>query len=215
MSSARFPGKVLAPFRGEPILMHVVRAAVSAVGSDSVVVLTSTKQSDDPVVAYLDLINTAVFRGSLNNVFDRFQQALSAWPCDRFVRVCADSPLLSAQLLKASIARSQNLPVDLVSNVFPRTFPKGQSLEIVDSKTFLSINASDLRDLDREHVTPIFYHHPDRYRIVNLCSTDERLAEQSMTVDTLDDLRRLESDREMDTLDLSIDRADFVSSRCL
>jgi len=214
MSSQRFPGKVLAPFRQEPIVRQVVRAATAAAGSESAVVLTSDEPSDDPLAAYLTTIGTPVFRGSLNNVFDRFRQALAHWPCDRFVRICADSPLLSADLLKSAIAWAQDWPVDLVSNVFPRSFPKGQSLEIARAATFLAINPRELTEHDREHVMPIFYRNPDRYSIINLFSADAGLAEQSMTIDTLDDLYRLEPDQSLAALDLRIDRAEPVLRPC-
>ncbi len=210
MSSQRFPGKVLAPFRQEPIVRQVVRAATTAVGPESVIVLTSDESSDDPLAAYLAMIGTPVFRGSLSNVFDRFRQALAHWPCDRFVRICADSPLLSADLLKSAIAWAQDWPVDLVSNVFPRSFPKGQSLEIARAATFLAINPRELTEHDREHVMPIFYRNPDRYSIVNLFSANTELAEHSMTIDTLDDLYRLEPDQSLAALDLRIDRAEPV-----
>src|SRR5687768_13033965 len=99
MSSQRFPGKVLAPFRGRPIIDHVVAAIRSALPEVPVVVATSTEHSDDPLAAYLGSTGTAFHRGPLADVFSRFRGCLVAHPADWVLRVCADSPLLGAAML--------------------------------------------------------------------------------------------------------------------
>ena len=70
MSSARFPGKVLAPFRGRPILWHVVDRVARALPDVPRVIVTSTDASDDPIAAYAQAIDTACFRGPLDDVFE-------------------------------------------------------------------------------------------------------------------------------------------------
>lgn len=213
MSSQRFPGKVLAPFRGEPIVRHVTRAAAAAIGEDRIAVLTSDRPSDDPLVAYLISINVPVLRGSLEDVWGRFRLAVERWPCERFMRICADSPLLNSGLLQDAIAQSVSLAADLITNVHPRTFPKGQSLEIINAATFLALDPAELTNHDREHVTPIFYRQRDRYRIVNLRSPNPDWSAIVTTVDTLDDLRRLEADDSTRSLDLRIAGIDWQRTR--
>ncbi|MCG9884942.1 MAG: NTP transferase domain-containing protein [Cyanobacteria bacterium] len=211
MSSRRFPGKVLAPFRGQPLIQHVIRSAATAVGIENVAVLTSDQSSDDPLAAYLDKLQVPILRGPLDDVFDRFRQAAEQWPCERFIRICSDSPLLCADLLKDAITTSAQLKADMITNVDPRTFPKGQSLEIVKTSTFMAINPEDLTDHDREHVTPIFYRRRNHYRILNLRSPDSHWSEIVTTVDTLDDLRRLEACDPTHALTLRIASIDQVS----
>jgi spore coat polysaccharide biosynthesis protein SpsF len=211
MSSRRFPGKVLAPFHGQPLIQHVLRSAKAAVGTENVAVLTSDQRSDDPLAAYLEKLQVPVFRGPLDDVFDRFRQAAERWPCERFIRICSDSPLLCTDLLKDAIAKSTLLTADLITNVNPRTFPKGQSLEIVNTATFLAINPEDLTDHDREHVTPIFYRRRNHYQILNLRSPDSHWSEIGTTVDTLDDLRRLEASDPTHALTLRVASIDKVS----
>src|SRR6185503_15435408 len=99
MSSQRFPGKVLAPFRGEPIISHVVARAAAAVPRDAITVATSSERSDDPLVRYLEGEGVSVFRGPLDDVLGRFQACLSAHPCEWLFRVCADSPLLDHHVI--------------------------------------------------------------------------------------------------------------------
>lgn len=193
MSSSRFPGKVLAPFRGRPLIAHVLDQIGRALRREDVILATSSEPSDDPLDAYVREQGVRVFRGPLDDVFARFQQCVATYPCARFFRICADSPLLDGRLFTAMLdTAEQQEQVDLVTNVFPRTYPKGQSLELVTAATFLRIDASTLTADEREHVTRVFYNSPSRFRIVNVRSADPALSGTSVAVDTLEDLRALE-----------------------
>jgi spore coat polysaccharide biosynthesis protein SpsF len=195
MSSRRFPGKVLAPFRGQPIVRHVICSVTTALPSVPLVVATSDDASDDPLVAYLSSISIPVFRGPLTDVFKRFRSCLDLFPCDWILRVSGDSPLLDPRILKALVARiSQPVEgVDVVTTIFPRTFPSGQNAELIRTEAFRAIDIGALTDHDREHVTPCFYRHPERFGIVNVSSGSPRLAALSFAIDSPEDLHRLEA----------------------
>lgn len=192
MSSQRFPGKVLAPFKGKPLIAQVIGRITQAVPAASVVLATSGEPADDPLVALVRELGIAVFRGPLENVFRRFQLCLEEYPCTWFFRICGDSPLLYGELLQILLAHSHRSDLDLVTNVYPRTFPKGQSVEMLRSETFAAIPGDLLSEEEQEHVTKYYYNHPDRFRMLNLESGDPRLGQMSHVVDTIDDLRRLE-----------------------
>lgn len=193
MSSNRFPGKVLAPFRGEPMIAGVLRAASGSVaGKAGVTLLTSEDGTDDPLAGYVQSLGYAVFRGPLDDVFGRFRLAAVAFPCAWAVRICADSPLLDPALVDVALAHC-GPDADLITNVFPRTFPKGQSVEVMRSDLLFSQKKEDLDEQDREHVTRYFYRNADRFRIVNIRSQTDMSNEPGWTIDTLDDLRRLET----------------------
>jgi len=193
MTSSRFPGKVLAPFRGVPLIRHVLRAVQGVSRLDSIVVATSTDEADDPLVAYLDTLSVTVFRGPLANVFERFRLCALQFPCEWILRVNADSPLWSAHVGQAVIDRASAEDCDLVTTIFPRTFPQGQNAELIRVSAFTAIDPATLSPHEQEHVTQVYYRHPTRYRIVNVESGKAELATCSLAVDTIDDLRRLEN----------------------
>ena len=193
MSSSRFPGKVLAPLKGRPLLAHVMAQVTQALPPDRIVVATSTESSDDPLAYYVQRLGISVFRGSLDNVVERFQGCLKEHPCTWFFRICADSPLLDASLLQAMLAYGDRRDVDLVTNVYPRTFPKGRSLEMLYVPTFERLDPHRLSAEEREHGTKVYYDHPTDFRILNLQSADPFLADTSLAIDTLEDLFRLEA----------------------
>ncbi len=192
MSSRRFPGKVLAPLAGRPLIAWVAGRVAAAVPKERIVVVTSTDESDDPLACYVESLGLALFRGDLNNVVLRFQDCLNQYPADWVVRICADSPLLDAELITL-LARLAHADFDLVTNVQVRSFPKGQSVEFINARTFAALDPAALSVEEQEHLTQVFYRHPQRYRIRNIAASDAALAGQSHVVDTLDDLRALEA----------------------
>lgn len=192
MNSQRFPGKVLAPLCGKPVIRHVLDRITEAMPPAAVVIATSTALSDDPLAAYAKSIGANVFRGDLENVVSRFQQCLKRFPCDFFFRICADSPLLDPDLVRA-VAKRCVQGVDLVTNVQERTFPAGQSVECLAAERFAALDTQTLDADEREHVTLHYYRKPAQFRIVNLRANTSEFVGQRLVVDTIEDLRRLEA----------------------
>jgi spore coat polysaccharide biosynthesis protein SpsF len=193
MSSRRFPGKVLAPLGNRPIIAHLIERVAQVLPLTHVNVLTSTDSSDDPLACYVQRLGVSVYRGELDNVAARFQACLREYPCTWFFRLCGDSPWLDHHLLQTFLPYSERTDLDLVTNVYPRTFPKGHSVELLKAETFTTLDPSTFSAEEQEHVTKVFYNHPRAFRILNVASTDPRQADMSFVVDTIADLRRLES----------------------
>lgn len=191
MSSRRFPGKVLAPLAGRPLLEHVLSRAVEVVGPDRVILATSDHPTDAPLVRFAASLGHRTYAGPLDDVVSRFQGALAALPAEWFFRVCADSPLLDTGLMRRVLARAAP-NVDVITNVHPRSFPPGRSVELVRAGPFLHIDPSTLTDDEREHVTLHMYRNASRFRIVNITATPEEAAFPSVAVDTIEDLQRVE-----------------------
>jgi spore coat polysaccharide biosynthesis protein SpsF len=194
MSSARYPGKVLAPFRGMPLVDHVVDA-VRRAGVEHVVVATSEARSDDPLAHHLFAAGTACFRGPLDDVVERFWLCAQRHPCDWILRICADSPLLEPAVIRAVVRALPSAARDrvaLVTTTAPRTFPKGMNVEAISTSALDSLRREDLSAGDREHLTRYMHQHSDSYALRNVESGQPSLAELELAVDTIEDLRRLE-----------------------
>lgn len=200
MTSRRFPGKVLAPLYGRPILSHVVDRVGRVVGRQQVVVLTSVDPTDDPVALYGASLGIVVFRGPLDDVFDRFRLCAEAHPSEWILRISADSPVISASLLERVVAVA-DATADIVTTIHPRTFPKGQNAEAIRASVLVDVDPTRLSDHDREHVTPFFYRHDREYRIRSVTSGQPEPLHLSYAVDTPEDLQRLEQDPALADLD--------------
>jgi len=174
------------------LITHVVSRVERALPSIGIVVATSYDTSDDPLALYLKNCGVAVFRGPLENVFERFRRCSSKYPCEWILRLCADSPFPDARVLQAVAGYADMTTCDLMTTIFPRTFPIGHNAELIRVSTFMAINSAELSLDDAEHVTPFYYRNRHRFRIVNVESGDPHLAEVSLAVDTIEDIHRLE-----------------------
>jgi spore coat polysaccharide biosynthesis protein SpsF (cytidylyltransferase family) len=192
------PGKVLRPIGGRPLLSYVVDSLTHCQSVDAVVLATSIDASDDPVAAFAKERGVSCHRGPLENVSSRVLGAAWSVGADALVRVCGDSPLLDPALVDHGVQLLRSSPADLVSNVAPRTFPKGQSVEVLSCASLHRAIAAMTTSYEREHVTPHFYEHPADFDIrgfsaarprpdVRLCVDDEiDLARCEAIVETLD-----------------------------
>lgn len=191
MSSSRLPGKVLAPVAGRPLLALLLERLGLCDDLDAVVVATSDDPSDDVLAEWCAAGEVACHRGPLDDVAARMLGAAVAHGLEGVVRVCADSPLIDPALVGRAAALLRAGGHDLVSNVVPpRTYPPGQSVEAF--RTAALAAARDLMDEpgDREHVTPVLYRHPGRFRTAAL-RADPPCAEVRLVVDTPEDLAAL------------------------
>ncbi len=165
MTSRRLPGKVLAEVHGRPMLQYLLERVERCTELDGVVVATSTDPSDDPIESFCAERGVDCFRGSLDNVAERFREAAQRQGLDAFVRLCADSPLLDPSLIDQAVATYRSGGADLVSTVLARSFPPGQSVEVVSASVFAAAIGQMNRADDLEHVTSYFYTHAGEYRI--------------------------------------------------
>jgi spore coat polysaccharide biosynthesis protein SpsF len=191
MSSQRFPGKVLATFKGRPVLDHVLDAVEAVVPPRDVTIATSVETSDDPIVEFARRRGTRVTRGALANVLARLQGAAAATEAEWILRINADSPLLDPHVIRLVIEAARP-DVDVVSTTQPRTFPKGRNAELIRRSVFLAVDASAATAAEREHVTQYFYQRPHMFRIHNVSSGHPDWADTSLAVDTPADLAQLE-----------------------
>jgi len=152
MSSTRLPGKVLRAHRGSTVLGRVVRLTQSF--TCQAVVCTSTDASDDPIEEHCQELAVPCVRGPLDDVFQRFRQALASPAVVRtpwFFRITADCPLLSAELGRALLA-ARTGGVDYLW-FDDGLLPRGISSELVRRAAFESIDPTAIDAAEREHVT--------------------------------------------------------------
>jgi spore coat polysaccharide biosynthesis protein SpsF (cytidylyltransferase family) len=106
--------------------------------------------------------------GPLNNVFKRFYSIIIHEKCKSFVRISADSPLIDPAIIDQAVTLFNKNRYDIVTNVFPRTFPKGFSVEVIDSKIILDFLLKIKKKKHKEHMTSFFYDNYKNFKIKNL-----------------------------------------------
>ena len=153
MSSKRFKGKVLKKLYNKTVLEKVYHNVKKCKKINKIVIATSIHSSDDKIVKLCKREKINFFRGDLKNVTKRFFKLLGKQKSKYFVRICADSPLLDTQILDKIVNFSKKNDYDVITNVYPRSFPKGQSIEILNKNIFIKNFPLIKNKYDQEHVT--------------------------------------------------------------
>jgi spore coat polysaccharide biosynthesis protein SpsF (cytidylyltransferase family) len=189
-SSKRFPKKVLHLIKGRPLIQHVIERVKKSKSVKDIIVATSKNKSDDSLISFLKKNKTNYFRGSLHNVASRFLQIAKIKNKKYFIRISGDSPLISPKIINQIIKlHKKNPKYDLITNIFPRSFPHGQSVEIIKT-SILKNNIKKMNKSELEHVTQFFYINYPKFLIKNFMSTRKNEAIK-LAVDTRADLKNI------------------------
>ena len=189
MGSTRLPGKVLKDLGGATVLARVVNRTRRARLLDKVVVATSTAAGDDVIVNECRRLGVACFRGSEQDVLDRYYQCSRQFSAEAVVRITSDCPLIDPELIDAHVERLKShwAEVDFVTNMMRETFPLGLAVEAMPVDVLTRMHRmSQTGDL-REHVTTLAYVQPQWFRIDHVTNA-ENLSHMRWTVDTPADL---------------------------
>jgi spore coat polysaccharide biosynthesis protein SpsF len=187
-SSKRFNQKVLFSIKGKPMIDHVILRVKKSKSISNLVVATSKNKSDDKLVAHLKKSKIKYYRGDLNNVAKRLVNAAKKYKQNYFLRINGDSPLIDYKIINKAVnifKKNKKKKFDIITNVFPRTFPKGQSVEIINVNA-ISYNLHNMNKNEKEHVTQYFYKNSSNFSIKNFKSKKKILVK--MTVDIKKDI---------------------------
>tara|TARA_B100000780_G_C20980691_1_gene391871 strand:- start:130 stop:756 length:627 start_codon:yes stop_codon:yes gene_type:complete len=189
MASKRMPGKVLKKLVGESILLRVINQIKKTKKISKIIIATSKNKIDLKIVNFCKRNNIKYFRGEHHNVAKRFVDTLTKYPTKYFLRICADSPLIDPVLIDKMINILDKKKYDIVTNVFPRTFPRGHSVEILKSEILIK-NYKIFNKYQEEHLTSFFYENHKKFTVHNLRSNTNK-SKKNYCVDKVSDILRL------------------------
>jgi spore coat polysaccharide biosynthesis protein SpsF len=173
---------------GQPMIYRVVSRAGRAKKLDSVAVATSTSAADDRLVQFCEGNGLPVFRGSEDDVLDRYYSAARHFGASVVVRLTADCPLLDPAVIDRVVAFYEDGDYDYVSNALEPTYPDGLDTEVFSMATLERVWRNANMKSEREHVTShIYVGHPNEFRI-GIVKNGEDLSAMRWTVDEPKDL---------------------------
>ena len=187
MGSSRLPGKVMMDLAGKPMLAWVVERVWQASSIDVAVVATTMEGQDNAIVRLCDYRWWPSFRGSEDDVLDRFYWAAREYHADAVVRICADCPLIDPEVIDLVVQAFRDERVDYASNTMIRTYPRGLDVSVtsMDALSRAWHEAAELHQ--RAHVTAYVYRHPELFRLLAVTG-DEDYSSYRWTVDEPADL---------------------------
>ena len=188
LGSNRLPKKVLKPILGQPLLYYLLKRLEGLKTPCRKVVATTTDPLDNPIVEYCKEFGVDTFRGSIENVLERFYKAALKYPSDVYVRITADCPLVDPSLLDQMLLHfiQKSPSVDYLSNTLKRSYPKGLDIEIFTFKALEKAYLNAKTPYEKEHVTPYIYQNKDLFTLSNI-EDSEDLSKINISVDTMQD----------------------------
>lgn len=184
--SSRFPDKIFVDIDGKPLLEHVVSRLSYAKTIDKIIVATTVNEKDEKVKGWCDDTKITCFRGSENDVLNRYYCASVAYPSDVIVRITADDPFKEPSLIDKVVSKLIDESYDLVTNNFPPSFPEGLDCEAFTFQTLKIMEEKAKSPFEREHVTQYVYHNLSEFRIGNITSS-RQLSSYRWTIDNKED----------------------------
>jgi spore coat polysaccharide biosynthesis protein SpsF len=172
---------------GETMLARVVNRVRRASRIDETVVATTASRKDEPIVAECQKLNVACFRGSEEDVLDRYYQAALTYNAEVVVRITSDCPLIDPEVADKVIEAFVNRKADYASNCLERSYPRGLDTEVMSVEALARAWREAKKPYQRVHVTPHIYENPELFRTISV-KTDADYSRHRWTVDTPEDL---------------------------
>jgi spore coat polysaccharide biosynthesis protein SpsF len=186
MTSTRLPGKVMKKVLGRPLLSYLIERVRCCKGIKNIILATTLNPEDDSIAEFSSNKGVNMFRGSENNVLERFHKAATMFNAKHIMRVTADCPLIDPDILYMLIEYYFAENLDYVSNCVYPTLPDGLDAEVFNFETLDYAYKHTLLPSELEHVTPYIRNHPEIFKISNW-TYHKDLSQLRWTVDEPED----------------------------
>ena len=188
LGSKRFPSKVLKKINGKTILEYVINRLKKTKLSNNIIVATTNREEDKKIIKVAKKTNCHTFRGSTNNVLNRYYKAAVHYKVKNIVRICSDCPLIDPKIINKVYFFYLKNNYDYVSNkIFP-SYPPGMGVEILNFQSLKKANKLTKNSYDKEHVTPYIYKNPKKFKIKNV-GLKKKLLNYRIVLDYIEDFK--------------------------
>ena len=203
--STRLPNKVLKDLCGKPALQRMIERVQRSALADEVMVVTSVKRENLPILALCASIGVRVGIGSEDDVLDRYYQTAKLLKPEYVIRLTADCPCFDAELLDMAI-REMDPGTDYMG-MTSESFADGLDLEIMKYAALERAWKEADHSFEREHVTQYIIRHPELFRLQNFESPTGYFGDHRWTVDEPEDFELVK--RVYEHFELELGRDDF------
>ena len=188
MGSSRLLGKVMMDVeKDKPVLYYVINQLRYCKLINKLVVATTTLAEDEKIVKYCNDLGADSYRGSAQNVLDRYYQCAKKFSISTIVRIPSDKPLIDPEIVDSIIDKFRVKSYDYVINFLPSTFPSGTEVEVFSFEALETAWKNAELPSEKEHVTSYFSNHQEKFKIFNV-TLPEDLSRYRWAVDRMEDL---------------------------
>ena len=192
MGSTRLPGKVMMQILNRPIIWHLINQISFSEEIDKIVLATTTNKEDDCLYEYGVEQGWGVFRGSSEDVLDRYYKVAEENGLkekDAIVRLTGDDILPDPKIIDqlVSIYKKNKNKIKHVSNNRILSYPYGSDLEVFSFEALQKAWQESKLPYEREHVTPYIRNHPSIFPYLDIVYHTD-FSNIFLSIDTINDL---------------------------
>jgi len=192
MGSTRLPGKSMMDLAGAPLLARILERVKRVTSVHEIVMATTELASDDVLAEVGREYDVSVFRGSENDLVDRYYQAGKVHGADIMLRVPADNatpePSEIDRIVRYHLSSDSVFSSNL-TQVFGNNYPDGIGAEVMDFWAFEEIWRAGADAFRREHAATNFFDYaaqkavdPIRYPVGTI-ACPEKFARPDLVLD--------------------------------
>lgn len=195
MDSKRLPSKHLLSMNGQAMLYYLVERMRWTPGMDAVVLATTSRSLDDPLVDWARKLDIGVFRGDSEDVLGRMNSASVEFGADLVVKANGDNPLLAPEVIIAGLSQMAETDWEFLTAKGAYTgLPIGLGVEIIRSDVLERISREAGNQFHRENVTTWIFENLERFKWAPITTQESWVGPDiSLTVDTLEDFNWVSS----------------------
>ena len=195
MGSSRLPGKTLKILNGKPLIMHVIQR-LRLVDNCKIVLLTSDSVKDNELHSWCDKNDILCFRGSEENVLQRYFLAAKHYKADNIIRATGDNPLVDPYFAKRLLEKHTIYDADYSSNKseIGSNLPDGLGVEIFTFNALKISLENSTSPHHFEHVNEYILENRSLFKVFKDSNVGGLIdhSDNRLTVDTNDDFLRTE-----------------------
>jgi spore coat polysaccharide biosynthesis protein SpsF len=156
MGSSRLPGKILKSIGDYSVLEFIFERSKQLINWPNIILATTKDKKDDQLARVADSLGLNIFRGSENDVAQRFYESSNNFKKIKWLhRLNADNIFFDFEGINTIFNTELEKDISIISNVNEEHIP-GLSIELIKKEFYLN-SMKDFTNLDREHVTKYFY----------------------------------------------------------
>ena len=169
LGSTRFPKKIIKDIDGKTVIEYMIDRLLKVFKKKNIIINTTNSVKDNKLVIIAKRNKLLYFRGSENNVLDRYLKCSKKFNVKNIIHLTSDCPLVDVDLLirmKRIFEKKKKL--DYFANTYPpelSNFPDGSDIEIYKQKSLIKLSKMSDKKEDKEHVTNFFWKNPNTFNV--------------------------------------------------
>jgi spore coat polysaccharide biosynthesis protein SpsF len=161
IGSTRLPGKSMMLLAGKPLVQRVLERIKNANRIDELILAIPNTPENEDLEKLGRELDVTVYKGSEQDLVDRYFQAALISECDYIVRIPADNPVPQGSEIDRIISHHINLGrkgfSSNLAEIYDSRYPDGIGAEIFDTDLLDHVHRTEIDPNKREHVHLNFF----------------------------------------------------------